>query len=497
MFKLQFGVFAASTTLFAAVLLLHNGRLFRQPIHDDGDLAANSLLIMQARRFELLVGNYSRMRFNHPGPAILYFAALGEAVLHDAFRLVPAPHNAHMVAALLLNALLLGLTQAVLFAHTRSRLAVLVAVALFLCYFGVTGALSSHWMPHIYEAIYLTFAVAVASVAAGNVGHAWLLALAGSLAVHGHVCFVAFVVPMTLFAAVCALARFRFRVRPFVKEHSRHLFLAGGVAALFVLPIVLDTVLHYPGEVGKYLRYARQASHEPRETAETAGFVVRCITSEAPYGVFLLAAAVVLPVALSGLKPVGGPRFVPMLLAVCAITVAVFLGYAARAVDNLEYTYTGYFAGTVLLLLLTAAALNVTATFENAAGARRALAGVCLVAGLVAAVAGRFTNTYEGASYVPRVIAALRQDPRWQAGPVVVSFAPQQWPEAAALFVELRRLGVRAYNAEHSHAFIFTPGLTCDAGVAGPALRIRVGGPETRTPGSIHADRDVFVTVLD
>src|SRR5579862_3892430 len=88
-------VFVVGLVLFALLLLAHNARLFTRPIHEDGDYAANSILIARAKRLRLLVGNYSRTGFNHPGPAILYVLAGSEALFHDRLGLVPAPHNAH------------------------------------------------------------------------------------------------------------------------------------------------------------------------------------------------------------------------------------------------------------------------------------------------------------------------------------------------------------------------------------------------------------------
>src|ERR1700693_4966754 len=64
--------------LVLTVLLVRNAFLFAAPEYEDADMGANSILIEQARRFTLLVGNYSRERFNHPGPAFLYAQSWGE-----------------------------------------------------------------------------------------------------------------------------------------------------------------------------------------------------------------------------------------------------------------------------------------------------------------------------------------------------------------------------------------------------------------------------------
>jgi hypothetical protein len=61
-------VLAVVVSLSAMVALcVRNSWVFSLPIREDGDFAANSILVNQAVRFQLLVGNYSREEFNHPG----------------------------------------------------------------------------------------------------------------------------------------------------------------------------------------------------------------------------------------------------------------------------------------------------------------------------------------------------------------------------------------------------------------------------------------------
>src|SRR6266567_2474051 len=65
-------VWGVPFVLVLTVLLIRNAFLFSTPEYEQADMGANSILIEQARRFTLLVGNYSREGFNHPGPAFLY-----------------------------------------------------------------------------------------------------------------------------------------------------------------------------------------------------------------------------------------------------------------------------------------------------------------------------------------------------------------------------------------------------------------------------------------
>ena len=86
------------------VLLVRNAFLFTSTEYEDADMGANSILIEQARRFTLLVGNYSRVGFNHPGPAFLYVESWGESIFWALLRVVPTPWNGQLIGLYLLNA---------------------------------------------------------------------------------------------------------------------------------------------------------------------------------------------------------------------------------------------------------------------------------------------------------------------------------------------------------------------------------------------------------
>ena len=120
-------VWAAPFALMLTLLLARNAFLFTSPEYEDADMAANSILIEQARRFTLLVGNYSREGFNHPGPAFLYVESWGESLFYDALHLVPTAWNGQLIGLYLLNAGFASGLVAVVYGWTRSLRGVLAA----------------------------------------------------------------------------------------------------------------------------------------------------------------------------------------------------------------------------------------------------------------------------------------------------------------------------------------------------------------------------------
>src|SRR5262249_36279219 len=76
---------------FALALVIINRHNIANAHFEDTDFAANSLLIQDAKSLKLFKGNYSRIGFNHPGPAILYVLALGELLFYDWTRIAQSP----------------------------------------------------------------------------------------------------------------------------------------------------------------------------------------------------------------------------------------------------------------------------------------------------------------------------------------------------------------------------------------------------------------------
>src|ERR1700757_854208 len=97
------GVWAVPFAVLFALLCVRNRFLFTTRLYEQGDAGANSILIEQARHFTLLVGNYSREHFNHPGPAYMYVQAIGGYLFQNALHLVPTAWNAHMLSVFALD----------------------------------------------------------------------------------------------------------------------------------------------------------------------------------------------------------------------------------------------------------------------------------------------------------------------------------------------------------------------------------------------------------
>ena len=448
-------VFAAAAATLFTLLLVRNPAVFDRAVYERGDFAANSIITADAKHFELLVGNYSRFRFHHPGPAFFYVQAFGEWLFYDLLGAVPAPWNGQWLALLALNSALLGLCLAIVHSWTASWRATALCGAAGLLYFAVKPAmLASAWMPDLYVAPFVLLLVAAASVAAGRVAHLPALVLAAGLLVHGHVSFLMFG-PVIAGAAVVVswrTARERWRAA------RGALIGAGAVLALFALPMVLHLLLHWPGEFGRYLSYGGAAS-----TPSPAG-VARYVLGYYATGTALGAVAFVAHfggAALLVRRLAAGParRFLAAAICACALATILFLGYVVRGVDDLRFTYVGQFTRAVPLVLL----LVIVAAAASTPLARRAhpwlVAAVVIGALGVGSAAPALRKLPEHAPGMPAVMAALD---RYTGGrPAVIEVGADTWPALTTLVVQGERRGPRVCARDPGWEFMLTERYIC------------------------------------
>jgi hypothetical protein len=486
-----------------AVLVARNSFLFSNRYYEVGDQGANSILIEQARQFKLLVGNYSRLRFNHPGPAYLYVQAWGEELWYDLLHVVPAPWNGQLLAVYALDSVFVALAVAVVYGWARSlpaAAACLAAIAAFAAIHPMI--LSSDWMPYLYVLTYALFILAGASVAAGAARDAWIFALAGWFLIHGHAEYLFFVPALTVvvLAALCWPRRGRILAalrtaagassRAFLARQWRAWIPAAAISAIFLLPILINLALHWPGSFGGYFSYGA--------SSQAGGHSVGAVTHYVLW--FWWPGSTAPADRLVGFIPLlgfvisselawwctRGPvrRFLLTLLGINAVSFAAFIGYAALGIDNLTRNghYIGYFcwSGPLLTLIATAVALAEAATrAPSRTAAKRGLPGaaaVLVAAGAIAAFAAtplaRTSTSYSDPAAawmspsdtdaaIPGAVAALAA--RSPGKTLVLSLDHDAWIELTGFLLQAERTGVRAcvhnpqWEVVVSSQFICTP----------------------------------------
>jgi hypothetical protein len=467
------------------LLLVRNSALFSTVVHERGDYAANSILAGQAKDFDLLVGNYSRLGFSHPGPAFLYCQAFGEWLFHDVLSIVPSPWNGQWLALLILGSALVALTLTLVGSWVGYGPRLVVAAAAALLFLAVHGqVLSWPWMPYLYCAPFLLLLTAAASVAAGRTAHLWALALAGGLLVHGHAEFLLFVPAIAGYALAVLWYRYRRAGRRGPPAGARrHWLWFGVVAAVFGFPILLNLVLNWPGEFGKYLSYG--GDRHSHGAAATIGYLLR-FWAERPVTAVAFAAVLFGGVGLLARWSPAGPvrRFLAAGLGVAALATLLFAGYAARGIDDLTQDYVGFFHRSVplFLLLLLAAGLTEPGRLPRPARLPRrhrsrpawALALAALV--VAAGMAGGSPSLAAPVDSLPESEPALAALVDHAAGrPVLVDLEHASWPDMTALLVEGDRAGRRVCVRDPGWRFMVTSEFVCTGAELAEGCPVRLG----------------------
>jgi hypothetical protein len=253
--------------LVVAVLASAHGPAIQGANLEQGDAAANSLLIQDAKSFHLLVGNYSRMGFNHPGPAILYVLAAGESVFHDWLHLVRTPMAGQMLGVIVYAAAWTALIWTILRRMAGSNRTSILCLAVFLAATSclLPKAFVSLWPPDLYYFPFAVFVLALGELIGGRADSLLALAVSWGFLLNGHVSFFAITAIMVLsgLAANWMLARgakypsMSVLSREFMLSHRLRLGASLLILVLFLVPLAIETVIHFPGPVSQYLAYSR------------------------------------------------------------------------------------------------------------------------------------------------------------------------------------------------------------------------------------------------
>jgi hypothetical protein len=471
-------VVAAATAALVVVLCVRNRFLFTTRLYEDADMGANSILIEQARHFTLLVGNYSRDHFHHPGPAYMYVQAAGESLFWAWLHVVPTAWNGQLLATYALTSFFLALVVGVGYGWTRSLRGAAACFAVVAVFAAVHPAvLSTDWMPYMYVAAYVAFIASAGSVAAGRAQDAWAMTLTGWFLIHGHACFL-FFVPLIGCAVLAVVLWPRRRslgasLRSFSATRRRVWIPVVAISAVFAFPIALNLVLHWPGQFGYYLAYSSSSKAGGHQTATVLRYVLwfwspyraAWAAGLVPFAAFAAAAAVTRWLAPARLR-----RFLATLLAVNALSSLAFLYYAFTGIDEINQHYVGYFywSGPVITLLVIAVGL-VEAMPRPAGAVAAALAAVLALAAFAAAphtrtstdssdpvVPGSGPNTDPA---LPGAVATLAA--RAEGRMIVLRFDHQDWPDVTGFLVQAERTGVRACVANPIWTVIVTSQFIC------------------------------------
>lgn len=467
-------------------------------LHEIGDFGANSLLILDAKRLHLLYGNYSRIGVNHPGPAILYVLAAGEWLFHDVLKVVPSPFSGQLLAVCFYNAAWITLVFALVRRIAGAVLPALLftTVSLALLGFFESAVFLGIWFPDLYILPFAAMVVAISRLAYGRTDSLRALAVSSGFLINGHVSFIPMlgVTLIVMLAVNLRVARRdadkRILSAAFLRRHGREILVAAGILFLFFVPLIILTIIDFPGPIGRYIEFGGgNKHHRLLDAAKFVGLYWQPAYAWT-WGVVLaalLATGVRAP-STQALRDVRGLGFA------CVAATAALLFYAKFGVDDLKLVYVGLFYYSVPAL---AAGLVAMYAYQSVSWS-----GKKVVAALasVAALAGAWQSAvkpvfYDELYYIPgsaELYDKLRSQPG--SGRIVLDVEQDGtawdavWGNVVALQLYARRQGDDAFCINEHWHILFTNPAKCRPEELDTQRRYFVR--PMRTAGLVDADAD-------
>ena len=397
------------------------------------------------------------MGFNHPGPALLYVQAAGQFALYDLIRIAPRPYNAHVLSIVVFCAANAAAAASILVRRTGSALSgVMVLAAVLVLGVAQRGAIVSTSFPEIYIWPYLLLVIAAASVISGEQRDLpWALVAIGLLC-HGHVSFVLFGAGF-LFVMGAALWQRR-REDPLSRSVIVKCVIVGFV---FLLPFLLNLLLHWPGELGKYWRYTQSSKTGGHPWSSIFRFIASFWSVQGTIGYALVGGLLVATALL--VRRVDHPmtRSIAFGLLVTTVVSTVLLAvYAYRGIDDLTYRYVAEFYLTAPVVTLLAVG-SVSVAAMSASRVWRRAAGIGLVAVIVVLSATpEMKGLYPGANWVRDAERFLDQEVPPDTTRVM-RFPLDVWPGVAGIVEQSRRTGDNVCIEEAGYGFLFNESMVC------------------------------------
>lgn len=484
----QYAVILCPALLFFVIVLAMNWELFVTPLVGDGDLAVNAIQVQDAKQFHVLLGNYSRWHFHHPGPFLFYMFAAGEGLFYDLLHIVPAPLNAEYLTEIAFSTVCLFLAIYIFYVNEpRPLLPALCVLAIVLFLYAVdsaqpSAAVVSIWPPYAGLFCFLLFASTCASVAAGNWNHLPLLAASGMIMIHIHVAQTLFV-PVMAFSSMGAalLEDFRRGARSkLMTPYKRSLWVACGITALFIAPIFIDWLIHHPSNISDIRHYLREhrGEHEPTRSVllYTACFFTYYVRPELAldnpaanlkdllhaqspthlyWSVVLGLVVFVLITHVKRRDTV--PRFIIFIFAESALVFLLFLYWASRIRGGMNM-FNGFFFFSVQLLALLALCVLLTRTLRVAIAPHTQVALACACAAPLFLVSG-ITNAYPGNPEVVSIVSALKQR-QVKKAVLITAMSEAIWPTAAGVARYMEGVGIE-FCFDSEWQFMYGPTHVC------------------------------------
>ncbi|PFH26929.1 hypothetical protein BX604_0642 [Burkholderia sp. JKS000303] len=486
--------------VLAFALLLINWPLINVNHIEISDFAANSLLIQKAKHLDLFVGNYSRVGFNHPGPAILYVQAFGELFLYDWLHVVASPFSGQMVASILYNAAWITVVFRMLRTIVGSVRGAGLVTAAFLCIVAYQNFqfFAGMWFPELYFFPFVAALVAASRFASGKADMLMPLALSAGFLINGHVSFLSTLgIIFVLLVLYNVLAHRKLPADQVMfgleywRTNAARIARAVGVLLLFFVPLAIETIRHPPGPIADYISFGKQ--HHANTLGESLQYAAQFWGGNAIFIAAILVIGALFVLGLSSKRQTMPVEILGLLATLLAATAAMIV-YSKFGVDMLDQKYIGYFYYAVPAL---AASLIVVWIMRASSPASFAMLATIAIPVLLIVTARKIDHTpaYADAYTRPDVVDLYNKLEKIKPdGRIVLNLNNQSnwgkvWTTVVGLEVYAKHRGNDLFCIRQSWHILFTKDARCtpDEIANHPQYEVSSATADNRAPADIAA----------
>ena len=261
----------ACLIIFSFILLvIINNYLFKIPFYEHGDISANALLIIKAKKIELLTGNYSRWGFYHPGPFFFYIYAMGEYIFFNVLHIVPEPYNAHIITALVFQFFLLYLSLATINRILNKKINPLILLIVSLLFFRLVPInFGDIWPPIMVIFPFLAFLISTIAIFNKNFKSITLLLFSVCILVNHHTSMLLFTIP-PLIILIFHFRNFRLKKILLNVKTALNIF----IILLFLIPLILDSLLLYNSNLYRILVFISEKPFSIHSTLDVFYYIL-------------------------------------------------------------------------------------------------------------------------------------------------------------------------------------------------------------------------------
>jgi len=243
---------------------------------------------------------------------------------------------------------------------------------------------------------------------------------------------------------------------------------------LFLLPIVVNLALHWPGDFGKYISYGKSGQAGGHGPGQIVHYLLWFWWPHLGWLAFIMLFGAALAATLLLAR---GPlrSYLLSALVINLVSTIGVIAYAAVGIDNLSDYYIAYFYWSAPLVAVVVLALALVGSLPPKVALALSTAATVAATAVLAVLPGTLTNTKDVDEALPGAVAAIAA--RAPGKTIVLTIEHAAWVQTTGFLVQAERTGVQVCVDDAWYTFLFTSQFICTPAQVASGVSYRFDEP--------------------